>query len=359
MLLHHLTTIALAGAVLAQGTVTIPSGVVNRDGSSSLVAAGFVRPLRQQLLFGSSHLAGLAGRDLAAIRLRRDGFPVEQFAGRVDLTVMLSASPLLDVTAPSQTFAGNHRVPPTTVFQGSVALPYSPRLAHQHAATWTTPDAVTIPFAAPFRYATGALCVQLDGVPDASSPSTRWQIDAEHDRAGGIAIPIGRGCGPVAAQASQTAATEPSLLRVGSTSRFLGIGQPTSPAFFFLGAQALTPGVELTFLGAPGCFVYVVPVVSLAATVGVGIGNGRPGGATLEIPLPAQTGMLGATMYAQWAVLAGSALTTTNGLQLQLAASVSPLDGAVVVSKPATGATLPSSGYVDTATMAVVQFDHQ
>lgn len=69
--------------------------------------------------------------------------------------------------------------------------------------------------------------------------------------------------------------------------------------------------------------------------------------------------MLGATLYAQWAILAGAALTTTNALQLQLAATASSLDGSVAVSKPGGGATLPTTGAVNVAKMPVVQFDYQ
>ena len=173
MLVARLVAVALTGAVCAQGTLTVPAAVTNRDGTSSLVGAGFVDARRQQFLFGPTHLATVAGRDLTALRLRRDGFVVEQAAGRVNLTVTASASTLLDARAPSPVFAENHLAPPTTLFQGVLDLPFSPRLPHAHAATWVTPDAITIPFAMPFRYAAGTLCVQLDGTPDATAPSKR------------------------------------------------------------------------------------------------------------------------------------------------------------------------------------------
>ena len=79
----------------------------------------------------------------------------------------------------------------------------------------------------------------------------------------------------------------------------------------------------------------------------------------MEITLPTQAGMVGATLYAQWAILAGARLTTTNALRIKLAATAGPLDGSVVVSKGGSGATLPASGAVDVATMAVVQVDYR
>ncbi len=354
-----LIALALAACATGQQVITIPAGAIGRDGTGLLAGAGFEQPLREQFLFGATHLTGLVNRDLLALRMRRDGTPVEQKAGQLDLTLTVSASNLLDVRSPSPVFADNHRVPATTVFQGLVSLPHSLPLAHRHAATWSTPDAVTVPFAAPFRYLGGALCVQLDGVPRATLSSPWWPVDGERDLGTGVVTTIGQGCGPVAAIASRSAGVEARMLRVGSTPRFTALGQPGNPAFLFLSSQVLSPGVDLSFLGAPGCFVYVVPDTSIAAMVGRQIPGTIAGGASIEVTLPTLSGLLGATLHTQWAVLAGTRLTTTNALTLQLGADASSLDGAVVISKPASASMLPLAGTVDTATMAVVQFDYR
>lgn len=359
MLAHRLVAFCLAGTAVAQGTVTVPASALNRDGGTSVLGAGFVRACRVQLLFGTSHLGGMSGRDITAVRFRRDGTSLEHTAGRASLTVSVSASSSLDVRSPSAVFADNHRTPPTVVFQGLLALPFSPGLTNPNAATWITPHAVTVPFAVPYRYAGGSLCVDMEGAQDPSAPSSWWPLDAELDFDRGTSTPFGQGCGPIASQARQMAHVDPNFLRVGSTPRFVGIGQPGSPAFLFLSAQDLTPGIELTFLGAPGCFVYVTPDTSLGTLVGPGFSGGRPGGAHVELTLPAQPGLLGAVIYSQWAMLAGSSLTTTNALRMQLGATASSLDGAVVVSKPATGAVMATNGRVDIASMAVVQFDYR
>lgn len=355
----HLLAVLLVASAAAQSTITIPATATHQEGSGLLPGPGFSGPYREQFLFGPSHLSTAVNHEFVALRLRRNGYFPDYNAGRVHVTVLMSASPLLDVNAPSSIFADNHHTPPTTVFSGPLDLFDSPRLPRGQAPLWVPPDAVTIPFAQPFRYLGGTLCIQVEGRPDATSPADWFAIDAERELVRGNATHVGRGCGPVVNRATTMVATDHWLLRPGSTPRFVGIGEPHTPAVLFLGAAVLHAGVDLTAMGAPGCFAYVMPLATIPAMVGPTIGGTRPGGANVKLSLPGESRMLGASFGAQWAYLSTVGLATSDALAIQLASTVSSLDGAVVLGRTAPGAPFPDQGSVDVGIIAAVQVDHR
>ena len=355
----RLVVLLLLATACAQSTLTIPAIAATREGNANILGPGFARLCREQFLFGQLHLTAALGHDLVALRLRRNGSFPDYKAGRAHVTVLLSASPLLDVHAPSPVFAENHHAPPTTVFDGTLDLLDSPRLPRGQAPLWFPPDAVTIPFAIPFRYAGGTLCIQLDGRPDASSPPDWFAIDAERDLARGMAIKVGHGCGPVAPWATSMAGTDEWMLRPGSTPHFVGIGEPHTLAVMFLGAAVMDPGIDLTAVGAPGCNLHVLPLTTIPAIVGRSIGGPRPGGASVQLRMPGQPGMLGATFGVQWAYLSSVGLATSDALAIQLAATASTLDGAVVISRKTLGSAFPEHGTVNVGVIAAVQIEHR
>ena len=158
------TTLRFAAAtflcmtVAAQQHVTVPASAAARDGVGVGWVPGFERVGREQFLIGQSLLAAAVGQELNAITFRRDGFEPALAPGQADLSIWLSVSSLSDVREASPGFAAN-RGSASLVFQGRVNLPSSPRLANRHAATWATPNAVTLAFTQPWRYTGGHLCV--------------------------------------------------------------------------------------------------------------------------------------------------------------------------------------------------------
>ena len=111
----------------------------------------------------------------------------------------------------------------------------------------------------------------------------------------------------------------------GTTMVYTTSNIPTLPAPPFLGGTILSfgqinPGIDLGFLGAPGCRQYVVP--SGGATVVF-----LPGGATsatVPLGIPGSSGYLGLQLWAQSFVLHPTAnalgVLLTNGLAAQIGA---------------------------------------
>lgn len=230
MLPRTLSIVIAATTCLAAQTLTVPANAASRDGSGVLDAAGFEHGSRLQVLIGPSHLSSAVGSRLQALRLRRDGARFDLRPGRVSVTLTASASSGLDPTRPSAVFANNHVAPPVELFQGEVALPPAPALANRDGATWQAPDVVTIPFAAPFPYGGGTLCLQLDMVPVDGQASTWWPLDAERSGPAGQALTRGRPCGEAARFSSRPASVDTRTLRIGSTALFASLGVPHSAA---------------------------------------------------------------------------------------------------------------------------------
>ena len=86
-------------------------------------------------------------------------------------------------------------------------------------------------------------------------------------------------------------------------------------AVFFFGSARIDPGVDLGFIGAPGCFAYT------NADIGAVLELGGPGSVTYSLAIPADPALAGAVLTAQstgaspanaWGVV------TSNGTELSL-----------------------------------------
>lgn len=344
---------ALVVPIRAQ-TVTIPASATVQDGTGILPGPGFDRAGRHQYLLGASHLAAAQDTDLVALRFRREGALPDLKRGSVTMAVIVSASSLLDPRVPSPVFAANHRGSPTTVFQGTVSLPDAPRLVSRHTATWSLPDAVTVPFATPWHYGGGTLCVQVDGAPVVGNTTAWWPIDAER-AAGGTVVTRGQACGALGAQVRQPAAVDPRLLAPGTTVAFTTLAAPASASVLMLSATQIGP-IDLAFLGAPGCQLHVLPETSIPAAAGAALLPGRPGAAAVGLHVPYEGRLVSASFFAQWAVFDGVALATTNALDITLAPGLSALDASVVLGE-ARGSVFPDEGRIDASLMPVLQID--
>lgn len=350
-----LSSILVASPVLAAQSLTVPATAASRDGTGVLDRVGFERPGRLQILLGEPHLTAAIGSSLRALRLRRDGSRLDLRSGAVHVTITGSVTTGLDPERPSATFAQNLGGAPTVLFAGFVTLPAAPRLPNRDAAAWQAPDCVSLPFQTPLAYSGGTLCLQLDIVPLAGNATTWWPIDAERSGSSGQAVTRGQACGAVAAD--RPASVDVRSLRVGSAATLATLAPPNSLAVLVLGASPVGP-IDLAFLGAPGCTLDVSPDMAVGTTASPAIVSGRPGAAHLVLPLPHETHLAGATFHAQWLLVDGSQLTTTNALDLTVAA-VSPALGASIVAAASATSSLPAAGQVDASIVPVLQLDYR
>lgn len=352
--MHPLLLALAAAPALAAQTLTIPAEAGSRDGTVVLHAAGFERPGRLQMIIGEQHLALARGGRLTALRLRRDGSLHDLRPGVVTVTVSASASATADPERPSPVFANNHSATPTVLHQGNVTLPAAPRLGSRDAATWQSPDSVTIQFSTPFAYPGGTLCLQIDMVPVVGGTTSWWPIDAEQRGSPGRIWTRGRACGAAAALADRPASADALTLRVGTTAQLTSLGPPSATAVSVVGATTVGP-IDLAFLGAPGCELHVLPEVVLVLPVSQAIAPGRPGAASIGLLLPNEPQLLAARLHTQW-LLVSPGLSVTNALDLEL----SPVAGSMGVSIVAAASStpvLPAAGRVEASVLPVVQID--
>lgn len=86
--------------------------------------------------------------------------------------------------------------------------------------------------------------------------------------------------------------------------------------FFGFGSLAFTPGIDLTFLGMPGCFAHA------STDLGMFVGGPTSGGTSaLSVPIPNNPTLSGAGLFTQGAALTTATpfgLATSNGLWLVL-----------------------------------------
>lgn len=84
-----------------------------------------------------------------------------------------------------------------------------------------------------------------------------------------------------------------------------------------------------------------------------------PATANVYLHIPHEPVFLGAALHAQWLVLQGTSLRTSEAVTLQLAASAARIDGAIVLSTPFQGNTPPSIGEVEVSAVPVMRVHYQ
>lgn len=115
---------------------------------------------------------------------------------------------------------------------------------------------------------------------------------------------------PVVGALSLTASGAPTI---GNAAFGYSVGNVPSLlpfAFVFFGTAPVTPGVDLTFLGMPGCFSHTT--ADIASVTLPSAGNA----ASLTLPIPANTGLAGLSFAAQAAAFSLATplnLITSNG----------------------------------------------
>ena len=348
---------SLLGLLPAQAVV-IPALRASTDGSSGGALAGADQRFRMQVLLDAGALGSVAGHAVTSVAFRRDGQHREAWqGGRANLTVRLSTSPRPSAEAVA-TFAANHGADLLDVFAGEIVVPATPPLATRDGAQWSAPDAIAISFDRPFPYVGGTLCVEIEGAPVVGSVSPWWRIDHELYGHNAQVATSGVSCDGF----SNAFASRNTLLPGGSLD-LICTGPRGATAVLLLGASAISPGLDLGFLGAPGCRASVLPATTIAAIVGVGPATGYAA-ANLTLQLPPAPWLAGSRLHAQWAVFPnphnGALLTTTNALELTVASLPSPLPGLLVRTGPL-GASepWPASGRVYPQLLPVVQVGYR
>jgi hypothetical protein len=125
---------------------------------------------------------------------------------------------------------------------------------------------------------------------------------------GAQANPYGTGCDGLTLTAN-------GLPTVGNPAFGLDVnGVTLGVAFVGFGTTVINPGIDVTFIGMPGCFAYLSLDLGLFQTGPVASGTG-----TFMLPIPAGTSIAGAQLATQGLALSvatPSLLVSSNGLQL-------------------------------------------
>jgi hypothetical protein len=330
---------------LASQDVVIPSACATLDGRSNGALAGFTQRFRMQVLLDERRLTGLRNRSLSSVAVRRDGQNPEALTGGlVQLVVRVSTTTRVPSDA-QPAFSANEGTDVREVFRGTVAIPNAPALSDRNAATWQAPHAVEISFTSSFRYVSGTLCLDFEGSPVAGATSPWWPIDFDLMTHDGQVTSLGLGCDP----AGKAMASGDGLLPGGSV-RLMSVGPAGAVGIMMLSGVRFTPPLPLGFLGATGCVAHLLPDLSLGAAYA---GHPQSGYAVAaaHLHLPNLPQLSGVSLYTQWLAFPSpinpARLSTTEGLELRLATSATPLAGVMVRTGPLRlGEPVPAAGLV-------------
>lgn len=314
--------------VVAQGLHVAPPAYRLVDAPAQALAAGIGATERQQILIDQVHLAPLVGRELLGLSFRRNHAPEPLAATTGQLEVRLGIAPHGSGRA-QPTFAQNLPAP-TLVFRGIVQAPLSSDPTMRPVG-WTSEDVVEITFSQGFVYGGGTLCIDIDG----TGTTGWWPVDAAEDPITGAVLREGTACGPRAAVLGETASVAAADLVVGRTTIFKLFGEPGHAAFLLLGLGTFGQPLDLALVGAPGCELRVDAFVALPTTLTPTAVEPELGAvANVQLHLPANPALMGASFIAQFAELGGASLATSNTLRCQIAPSASTTGTAMVWQQP-------------------------
>jgi hypothetical protein len=314
--------VAVAGAAaVAQDAVVVPAAYALVEAPNAELWAFAPFPARRQLIVDARHLTPLAGRSLAGLAVRRNqGAADANAGGRIHLQLLLAAA-TVDAASAGEEFAHN-RGATVRVHHGPLDLPDC-GAAPVTPAPWAAPYAVELPFAVPYPYASGHLCVEtVTTVPVATLPW--WPVDAVIEPLGGTVTPVGASCLP--AVPGTPAGADPATLALGARATFwLRGSQRDGPVVCLLGTSSRSWGglqlpLDLTALGLPGCSLRN-DVQQAAPGWLASLPQAPFTLATWEARVPDDTAFAGATLFAQWLVLAQpptSLVGVSNGVQATL-----------------------------------------
>ncbi|MHC4515031.1 MAG: hypothetical protein ACYS5W_15185, partial [Planctomycetota bacterium] len=234
---------------------------------------------------------------------------------------------------------------------------------------WGSKNSFHVKFSTTYQYGGEALCIDLVGTHSAMTGTSFWFVDFEYDASGGSVVKLGNGCKMKSLGFGTPAYASAPQLRIGSTARLTALGRRGTSALLVLGATNYQPGKPIA--GAPGCFIYVQPLLVFPAGPYFDFPYpGMPAYLNVTAQIPLARSLMGTRTFAQFAnnetmLAQGSwtnpaGMTTSNGLALTIS-SVPPTLGMSMVRSyavnPAT--TTPSWGIVDVSKAPVIRFTYK
>lgn len=329
---------ATATALFAQAPQydVIPVAATATDLISYEWIAGASRPLRQQTLVGANHLTGLVGRTLTALELRRNAANEVYQGGTLALTVTMSIAPHAPLQA-TNAFVNNIGANAVQVFSGQLTLPTSPATTGP-AVPWTANNILRIPFATPFLYLGGTLCIDIVGTPVAGQNANWWMADAMFEDIAGTTTDLGGGCGAYGGPSHEWSYVAERSLLPGAYAHFFAYGPPLSFGLAAFGTRSATP-IPLSLLGfnsGPGCNLMLSTLDALFLELFEPETHpgllARGGVAEVRLKIPADPAVFGAMLTTQW--LEWSQMATSNAIEWTVASVIPTLDMALLEGHP-------------------------
>lgn len=317
-----LAILALAAAASAQ-TRTVPA-IADFNEGNDLTSYPFGRTaFRAQQLFESAYLAQTSAI-LTGIEYRADN---DNSASKPAVTINNVRFDLSETTvgtaAMSTTYAANITGAVTTVYTGSVSLP-----AYASTSGGIAPWGPLLPFNVPFVLTTANGNLLVDATATGANASSGYTLDSSLP--GGVTRALGQS-GPTVNQLERlqllVSANGPTqgrfsgLIPGGSVIVFAQASTTQYSGAMWFGLSKYPTPVDLGSVGAPNNFVYVDNLIDQGFTMTGGIAFR----ASITLPIPNVTGLLGVSVYSQAVVAEAAAnalgFVTTNGQELTIGES--------------------------------------
>lgn len=314
---------AFVGSSFAQTMtqIVVPAAYENVEANGTVFWVASPFEARRQLLIGPPHLKGQVGQKLVSVAFRRNtGLNDNLDAGQLWIELWLSNG-TVSTLRPAMSFQANRGKDHQRLFNRRVNFPATPASSIS-PAPWRAPHAVSLNLQAPFVYSGGTLV--LESITRLQNPNTKqfvappfWTMDAQLDDPPGRVAPFGTSC---IRNPDQTAGADAGSLSSGGTAVFfLHGGTRQGPVLLTVGTRPLA--IDLSGFGFPGCHLYNDWLL-LLQTVLQPMPYGWHAQAHAALPLPADNGLIGASLYTQWLAIhlgqAGPWLSFSNGVKSTL-----------------------------------------
>ncbi len=320
---HPRTVLAglLAGATLAPcaaSQIFVPArSAPNQVELNSRLNLPMRANFRSQTVLDATELPGPT--TLTSIALRYDGPSYGTAGGTLASFEVFLAPAATSPGASSAQFNLNH-VGALTRVVNAINLNFAADQSVDPSAWGGSNGAFALPLSAPFSYAGSGLVVELRGIGNSNSGTgaANCHFDAEVDPATGpVAGSVnynGQGCQGAALQVSGQIAPGTSISCHGSglganalVLNTLGLSRTTW--------NGLPLPLELSLIGAPGCYVHNDSLIDLRAVADAS-GNVPAYTPATQWPLPAVRSMAGSRLQFQfWAVSPTLQLRTSNNAE--------------------------------------------